>query len=233
MNRSPENLNSSQGRACTVRQWWEQLLLVNKAIAVIRAPDLNSALAMAEAVALGGMKLIEITWNSHCPEQSIARLRSKLPNCIIGTGTILDELQLQKAIASGAQFIFCPHFDRQLLKTAFDDYNIPLVPGVLTPTEIVTAWQAGANIVKVFPIQAVGGAEYLKSLQRPLNSLRYIPTGGVTIANAKTFLDAGAIAVGISGDLFPQHIIKSQDWQQITKRTQTLLNKINTNYHSL
>ena len=223
IHRSPRNLTSSQAFSAFCGQWWEQLLFVNKAIAVIRAPELEIGIAMAKAVALGGVKLIEITWNSDCPEECISRLRVELPDCIIGAGTILDSSQLDRAIDAGAQFIFCPHFARHLLETALYRYNIPLVPGVLSPTEIVTAWQAGANIVKVFPIKAVGGADYIKSLQGPLNKINYIPTGGITIDNAKTFLDAGAIAVGISGDLFPHHLIKSQNWQQIAVRTQSLL----------
>ena len=221
INRSPENLTSYQ--------WWERLLLDNKAIAVIRAPELELSMAMAKAVAAGGIKLIEITWNSDRPEECISRLRRQLPDCIIGTGTILDVSQLNKAIAAGAQFVFCPHFDRHLLETAFSDYDIPLVPGVLSPTEIVTAWQAGAKIVKVFPIQALGGANYIKSLQGPLNQIKYIPTGGVTIDNAKTFLASGAIAVGISGSLFPQDLVTSRNWQKITERTQALITRINFN----
>ena len=218
INRSPGDLTSSQ--------WWERLLFVNKAIAVIRAPDLEIGIAMAQAVATGGIKLIEITWNSDRPAECISRLRVKLPNCIIGVGTILDSLQLDMAISAGAQFIVCPHLNRHLLETALDHYDIPLVPGVLSPTEIVTAWQAGAKIVKVFPIQAVGGADYIKSLQGPLNQINYIPTGGVTIDNAKNFLDAGAIAVGISGNLFLKHLVASQNWQKIAERTYTLLTNI-------
>ena len=211
INRSPGDLTSYQ--------WWERLLFVHKAIAVIRVPEIEMGIAMAQAVATGGIKLIEITWNSDRPEECISRLRVQLPDCIIGAGTILDSSQLDKAIATGAQFIFCPHFDRHLLETALYRYDIPLVPGVLSPTEIVTAWQAGAKSVKVFPIQAVGGADYIKSLQGPLNQINYIPTGGVTIDNAKTFLDAGAIAVGISGNLFPQHLVTSQNWQKITEKS--------------
>ncbi len=210
----------------TFNQWWVRSLSVNKAIAIIRVPEMELALAMAQAVAIGGIKLIEITWNSDRPDQCISKLRANLPHCIIGAGTILDTTQLERAIAAGAQFIFCPHFDRHLFSLARDRYNIPLVPGVLSPTEIVTAWQAGANIVKVFPIQALGGADYLKSLQGPLSQINYIPTGGVTIDNAKTSIDAGAIAVGISGNLFPKHLVETHNWQEITERTKTLLTKI-------
>lgn len=205
---------------------WQDILKANRAIAVIRAPEMELALAMARAVAAGGIKLIEITWNSHRPEEAIFRLRQQLPDCIIGTGTILDSRQLQEAIAAGSQFIFCPHFESSLLTIARDRYQIPLVPGVLSPTEIVKAWQAGANTVKVFPIQAVGGADYLKCLRGPLDKIALIPTGGVTLTNAKSMLAAGAIAVGLSGDLFPRSLIDIKNWQAITDRTQMFLDRL-------
>ncbi|WP_036484812.1 bifunctional 4-hydroxy-2-oxoglutarate aldolase/2-dehydro-3-deoxy-phosphogluconate aldolase [Myxosarcina sp. GI1] len=212
----------------SVAKSWQQLLLQNRVIAVIRSPKIEVGLAMAKAVADGGIKLIEVTWNSAYPAATILRLRSELPHCIVGAGTILNLDQLQEAIAAEAQFIFCPHFSLTLLKTSIFQYQIPLVPGVLTPTEIVTAWQAGATTVKVFPVRALGGARYLKSLRQPLSQIEFIPTGGVTIDNAKAMLDAGAIAIGLSSDLLLPTAVAACNWQEITQRTQTLLSKINT-----
>ena len=207
----------------SVSQSWQQLLVLHRAIAVIRSPRREIGLAMAQAVAAGGIKLIEITWNSDRPETLIAQLREKLPDCKIGAGTILELQQLKEAIACGAEFLFCPHFNRTLIEVAVNNYHIPLVPGALSPTEIVSAWQAGASAVKVFPIQAMGGANYIKSLQGPLGSIPLIPTGGVTLENAREMLTAGAIAVGLSSHLFPKSLIEVEDWQTITERTQTLL----------
>lgn len=202
---------------------WQQILSTHKAIAVIRSPQTETGIAMAQAVAKGGIKLIEITWNSEQPAQLIAQLRAKLPQCLIGAGTIIELSQLREAIACGSQFVFSPHFNVHLLQTAINDYNIPLIPGTLTPTEIVTAWQAGASAVKVFPIQAVGGAEYIKALQGPLAHIPLIPTGGVTLDNASAMIAAGAIAVGLSSQLFPKTLVKLGDWQGITQKTETLL----------
>jgi 2-dehydro-3-deoxyphosphogluconate aldolase/(4S)-4-hydroxy-2-oxoglutarate aldolase len=213
-------------RSLALFDYWQELLTANRAIAVIRAPEMELALAMARAVAAGGIKLIEITWNSHRPEETIFRLRQQLPHCLIGAGTILDLQQLQEAISAGSQFIFCPHFEPILLTTARDRYQIPLVPGVLSPTEIVKAWQAGANTVKVFPIQAMGGANYIKSLRGPLGQVALIPTGGVTLKNAWEMLEAGAIAVGLSGDLFPRSLLDTQNWQAITDRTQIFIEQL-------
>ncbi len=205
---------------------WQQALAVNKAIAVIRTADLNLSLSLARAVAAGGIKLIEIAWNSDRPQEVITQLKAELTDCLVGVGTIIDVQQLETAIAAGAEFVFSPHFERSLLAVASDRYGIPLIPGTLSPTEIVQAWQAGATTVKVFPVQALGGANYIKSLQAPLSQIPLIPTGGVTIDNAKSLLAAGAIAIGIGSDLFPASLVKARDWQGITQRTATLLNNI-------
>lgn len=199
---------------------WLQLLKKYRSIAIIRSPDLDLGLAMAKAVADGGIRLIEITWNSDRPGKLISKLRLDLPDCTIGTGTILTLDQLREAIDCGAQFVFSPHVNITLIETALTA-KIPIVPGALSPTEIVAAWQAGASCVKVFPIQAVGGASYIKSLQGPLGQIPLIPTGGVTLTNAKEFIDAGAIAVGLSGDLFPQQLLAIRDWQAIARRIRT------------
>lgn len=210
-------------------QSWFKQVQKHRAIAVIRAPQMELGRQMAHAVASGGMQLIEITWNSDNPAELIADLRSQLPACTVGTGTVLNRAQLKDAIAAGAQFVFTPHVDPILIQIAMDS-GVPMVPGALSPTEIVTAWQAGASCVKVFPVQAVGGTSYIKSLQGPLGHIPLIPTGGVTVENAKAFLAAGAIAVGLSGSLFPQNWeanLSSSGWEAIAKRAQTLMQLVN------
>jgi 2-dehydro-3-deoxyphosphogluconate aldolase/(4S)-4-hydroxy-2-oxoglutarate aldolase len=210
-------------------QSWFKQVQKHRAIAVIRAPQMELGRQMAHAVASGGMQLIEITWNSDNPAELIADLRSQLPACTIGTGTVLNREQLKDAIAAGAQFVFTPHVDPILIQTAINR-DVPMVPGALSPTEIVTAWQAGASCVKVFPVQAVGGASYIKSLQGPLGHIPLIPTGGVTVENAKAFLAAGAIAVGLSGSLFPQSweaIASYSGCDAIAKRAQALMQLLN------
>ncbi len=200
---------------------WLTLLRQHRSIAVIRASQLSLGRQMAQAVAAGGMPLIEITWNTDRAPELISQLRLELPHCTIGTGTLLNLEQLQQAIDAGAQFLFTPHVDPALIAAAVDA-AVPIVPGALSPTEIVTAWNAGASCVKVFPIEAVGGASYIKSLQGPLGQIPLIPTGGVTLENAKSFIAAGAIAVGLSGDLFPKALIAAGDWEAIAQRAKTL-----------
>lgn len=200
---------------------WLTLLQQHSVIAVIRSPQLSLGRQMAVAAAQGGLSLIEITWNSDRAPELIAKLRLELPHCIVGTGTLLNLEQLQQAIDAGVQFIFTPHVNPTLIAAAVEA-GIPIVPGALTPTEIVTAWDAGASCVKVFPIQAVGGASYIKALQGPLGHIPLIPTGGVTLENAVEFLQAGAIAVGLSGELFPKALVAAQNWQALTQRARRL-----------
>ncbi len=208
-------------------QSWLTLLKKHRAIAVIRSSEKEIAWQMASAVAAGGFLFIEITWNTDKAAELIAELRSEFPTFSIGTGTLLNLEQLQQAIDCGAQFLFTPHTDVAMIKTAVDA-GVPIVPGAFSPTEILTAWQAGATCVKVFPISALGGAAYLKSLQGPLGHIPLIPTGGVTVENAKVFIDAGAIAVGLAGDLFPKNLVQNRDWRAIGQIAQTLTQKLTT-----
>lgn len=176
---------------------------------------------MAQAVARGGMGLVEITWNSQNPEALIRQLRQDLPDRLVGAGTILTEQQLQAAIAAGAQFLFCPHVERELIAAAAAA-SIPIVPGAMSPTEIIAAWHSGASCVKVFPAGTLGGASYIRSLLAPLGEIPLIPTGGVTLDNAPDFLAAGAIAVGLSSQLFPPALLETEDWPAIAQLARTL-----------
>ena len=206
---------------------WLEFVKQQRVIAVIRASDLRVGKKMAQAVAAGGIKLIEITANSDRPWELIELLRAELPDCSIGTGTVLSLADVCNAIACGAEYIFTPHLDLSLIQAA-TTAAIPIVPGALTPTEIISAWQSGATAVKVFPIQAVGGVNYLQVLQGPIGQIPLIPTGGVTVTNAADFLAAGAVAVGLAGSLFPQSEIVREDWQSMRDRASNLIMRIKT-----
>jgi 2-dehydro-3-deoxyphosphogluconate aldolase / (4S)-4-hydroxy-2-oxoglutarate aldolase len=184
---------------------------------------------MARAAAASGLELIEIAWNSDQALVLIEQLRAELPHCQIGVGTILNQAQLRDAIAAGIQFCFSPHTNPELIAMA-QERNIPIIPGALTPTEIVTAWQAGATCVKVFPVQSVGGSAYIQSLQGPLGQIPLIPTGGVTVENAARFVRAGAIAVGLSSSLFPHSSLQNSDWSEITRRCTMLKKQLHDEY---
>ena len=208
-----------------LREKWLGQLKQHRAIAVIRAPRFEVGVQMAWATAAGGIRLIEITWNSEQATDLISQLRSVLPGCVVGAGTLLTLEDLQGAIAAGAEFCFTPHTNLTLIQAAAKR-QIPIIPGALSSTEIVTAWQAGAPCVKVFPVDSVGGSRYIRSLQGPLGQIPLIPTGGVTVENAKDFLAAGAIAVGLSSSLFPKTAVAQGDWSVISDRAKTLMNAI-------
>ena len=206
-------------------QSWLAVVGQQRVVAVVRSSQFEQGIQMAKAVAAGGIRLIEVTWNSNRAPDVIAQLRHELPDCWIGAGTLLTVAQQQQAIAAGAQFLFTPHVDIGMIKTAAEQ-EIPLVAGALSPTEIVQAWQAGAASVKVFPIGIMGGVAYIQALRAPLGNIPLIPTGGITIDNTPAFLQAGAIAVGLSSDLFPQAALLQGNWDAIALRTQALVQRV-------
>ncbi|NUN64503.1 bifunctional 4-hydroxy-2-oxoglutarate aldolase/2-dehydro-3-deoxy-phosphogluconate aldolase [Pseudanabaena biceps] len=205
---------------------WLSLLQQHRIIAVIRADNVSVAREMALATAAGGIKLIEIAWNTDRAESLIPKLQQELPDCKIGTGTVLNVEMANRAIACGCSFLFTPHTNTEIIAKGVEN-NVPVIAGALTPTEIVEAWQAGATAVKVFPIKLVGGVNYLQALQPVLHNIPLIPTGGITIQNADQFLSAGAIAVGISSDLFASETISEDDrTTNIIARSQMLIQKV-------
>lgn len=180
---------------------------------------------MAQAAAAGGVRLLEVTWTSDCPAGLITQLRHDLPDCWIGAGTLLNREQMQQAIAAGASFLFSPHLDISLIEFACA-HQVAMIPGCLSPTEIVRAWQSGASSVKVFPVHSLGGTSYLRALQEPLGQIPLIPTGGITLTNAADFIQAGAVGVGIATALFPPDLVLAGDWPGITQRAQTLIKSL-------
>ncbi|AFZ47670.1 2-keto-3-deoxy-phosphogluconate aldolase [Cyanobacterium stanieri PCC 7202] len=205
---------------------WLSLLRKYRLIAVIRASNWELGEKMAYTASEAGIKLIEITWNSYQADKLVNHLRQQLPDCHIGVGTILTISHLKDAINAGAQFAFSPHFHQDLLTFAHL-HHIPFNPGTLSPTEIIHAFDAGAQAVKVFPIKAVGGVDYIKSLQGPMAGFPLIPTGGIKVVEAFDFLEVGAIAVGLSGDLFPMDLVRAQQWEIMGDRIYQLIQKIN------
>jgi 2-dehydro-3-deoxyphosphogluconate aldolase/(4S)-4-hydroxy-2-oxoglutarate aldolase len=169
-------------------------------VPVLRAESMAKALALAEAVAAGGVNVLEVTMTVPGAVEVIARLVRDRPDILVGAGTVLDAETARTCILAGAQFVVSPALNVKTIAMCHR-YSVAVLPGALTPTEIVTAWEAGADVVKVFPAGAMGGAKYLVSLKGPLPQIKMIPTGGVTLATAKEFLEAGAFALGVGSDL--------------------------------
>jgi 2-dehydro-3-deoxyphosphogluconate aldolase/(4S)-4-hydroxy-2-oxoglutarate aldolase len=169
-------------------------------VPVLRAESVDQALALAEAIARGGVTVLEVTMTVPGAIEVMRRLAQTRPDILVGAGTVLDPETARICILEGAQFIVSPALNVKTIEMCHR-YSIAVLPGALTPTEIVTAWQAGADVVKVFPASAMGGAKYLKNLKAPLPQVELIPTGGVSLATAHEFLEAGAFALGVGADL--------------------------------
>ena len=169
-------------------------------VPVLRADSVEKALALAEAIAAGGVTVLEITMTVPGAMQVMRTLAETRPDILIGAGTVLDPETARMCILEGAQFVVSPAVNVKTIEMCHR-YSVAVLPGGLTPTEIVTAWQAGADVVKVFPASAMGGAAYLKNLKAPLPQVELIPTGGVSLATAMSFLEAGAFALGVGSDL--------------------------------
>ncbi len=174
-------------------------IITGGVIPVIRASSKEEALAVIEAIAAGGVTTIEITMTVPGAIDLIALLRPR-EDLLIGAGSVLDEETARDCISAGAQFIVSPatNFDTIVY---CNEKEIVVMPGALTPTEIVNAWDAGADFVKVFPADSMGGAKYLRSVKAPLPQIKLIPTGGVNQQTAADFINAGAEAIGVGADL--------------------------------
>src|SRR5580693_7510842 len=169
-------------------------------VPVLRAQSVEQAMALADAIAAGGVTVLEVTMTVPGAIQVMRRLAEQRPDILIGAGTVLDAETARMCILEGAQFVVSPALNLQTIEMCHR-YSIAVLPGALTPTEIVTAWQAGADVVKVFPASAMGGAKYISTLKAPLPHVEMIPTGGVSLATAAEFLQAGAFALGVGADL--------------------------------
>lgn len=168
---------------------------------VVRAKSAAEALVVVEAIRAGGIPILEITLTVPGAVQIIADLAKRIGDqALIGAGTVLDSDAARACIDAGARFIVSPALDVATIETC-NNLDVPIFAGALTPTEILTAWRAGADVVKVFPAGSVGGAAYIKSIKAPLPQIELVPTGGVNLANAADFIAAGAFALGVGADL--------------------------------
>jgi 2-dehydro-3-deoxyphosphogluconate aldolase/(4S)-4-hydroxy-2-oxoglutarate aldolase len=186
-------------------------------IPIVRASSAEEAVRVVEAISAGGVSLLEITMTVPGAVQVIEQLVKRFGDqTVVGAGTVLDPEVAQACIAVGAQFIVSPALNLETIKCCRDK-DIVVMPGALTPTEVVTAWNAGADFVKVFPCGAVGGASYIKSLKAPLPQIELVPTGGVDLKTAASFIEAGAAAIGVGADLVDVKAIRAGHPEKVTE----------------
>ncbi len=197
-------------------------------VPVIRASSAQKALMAADALYKGGIAVLEITLTVPGAEKAIESLRKNFGgDVLVGAGTVLDMDDAKRCLDAGAQFIVSPGFDAGTVDFA-RSREILMIAGALTPTEIVTAWKSGSDLVKVFPCSAVGGASYIKALKGPLPQIPLIPTGGVNLQTAADFVRAGSEALGIGGELVPASALDAGTPDVITALAKQFLEIVQT-----
>lgn len=169
-------------------------------IPVLRARSAEQAHAVVKAMIAGGVTVVEVTMTVPGAVDLLRELKQEYPGLLLGSGTVTTAEEAEATIAAGAEFVVSPSFHSDVV-TRTRALGKLSIPGALTPTEVITAWRAGADYVKIFPCSAMGGPSYLKSLLAPFPHLKLIPTGGVTLQTAESFLRAGARALGVGSDL--------------------------------
>ncbi|WP_338786868.1 bifunctional 4-hydroxy-2-oxoglutarate aldolase/2-dehydro-3-deoxy-phosphogluconate aldolase [Metabacillus sp. FJAT-53654] len=204
-------------------------ILENKIIAIIRGANPNDVIKISHALKDGGIKLIEITMNSPNALSVIKQVSSELGDkVLIGAGTVLDAETARSAVLAGATFILSPTVDIETIKLT-KRYGAVSIPGAFTPTEILSAYQNGADIIKVFP--ATLGPNYIKDILGPLPHIPLLPTGGIDLKNLNDFIEAGAVGCGIGSALVnTKHEITDEYLQQLTKKASQFVSAINSDY---
>ena len=195
-------------------------------IPVVRASSEEEAILVVEAIKEAGLAILEITMTVPRAVQVIETLSARYGNeAIVGAGTILDPESARACILAGAQFVVSPALNLETIACC-RQLDVAVLPGALTSTEIVLAWKAGADLVKVFPAGAMGGVSYIKSLKAPLPQIELVPTGGVTLANAAAFIEAGAAALGVGTDLVDTKAIRSGQPEKITHAARAFIEAV-------
>jgi len=201
-----------------------QAILDTRLIAIMRAQSPAELTDAAKALAEGGVRCIEVTMNTPGALDVIQSVAAKLKDVVIGAGTVLDAETARMAAAAGAQFVVSPTLNRDMI-TLCRRYGVVSIPGACTPTEILSAWESGADLVKVFPA-SVGGPDYIRAIRAPLPQVRLCPVGGVDLDNAAAYLKAGAAAVALGGSLVKSEFLKKRDFGALTALAKRLVEAI-------
>lgn len=200
-------------------------ILKRKAVAVLRVKEEDKLKKVINAIAEGGVTVMEITMTVPNAIALIEKMTKELTSdVIIGVGSVLDKATAEAAIKAGARYVVSPILRREVIETAVK-HDIPVMPGCFTPTEIYTAFEMGADIAKVFPADVVG-MPFFKAILAPMPHLKLMPTGGVTLTNAGEWLKTGACAVGLGSALVDDKAIQQEIYAQLTKNAEMIMNSI-------
>jgi len=195
-----------------VRAWIEDVGI----IPAIRVRSADDALFAAEAIVRGGIPIVEITLTVSGAMKVISQLRKEIPNMVVGAGGVIDEVSARQSLDAGAQFLTSDGLHRELIEFAAEQ-NVVVFPGALTPTEVITAWKERCDFVKVVPCAQMGGETYIRSLHRMFPNLPLIAAGGINQQTASQYIVAGAIALGIGGELIPPDAIRARQIDRISE----------------
>jgi 2-dehydro-3-deoxyphosphogluconate aldolase/(4S)-4-hydroxy-2-oxoglutarate aldolase len=196
-------------------------------VPIIRARSAEQAIAAAEAICAGGISVVEVTMTVPGAVQVIDQLSRKMgQQVLIGAGTVLDAETAAKCLDAGAQFLVSPGFDPETVKLACRR-GVLMMAGALTPSEVIAAWKAGSDFVKIFPCGNVGGPKYIKALRGPLPQIPMVPTGGVNLSTVGEFILAGAAAVGIGSELVSAAALASGNIREITDLARQYVSIVN------
>ena len=192
-------------------------------IPIVRTSSEDTALSIVGSIILGGINCVEITMTVPNALRAIEKVADQYGDrVLIGAGTVLEPETARSCMLAGAQFFVTPSLNLKTVELA-RRYSRPIFPGALTPTEIVTAWEAGADAVKVFPCSAPRGAKYIKAVKAPFPQIDLIPTGGVNLDTCAEFLEAGSTAVGVGSELADTKSISAGNFEIVTRRAQQFL----------
>jgi 2-dehydro-3-deoxyphosphogluconate aldolase/(4S)-4-hydroxy-2-oxoglutarate aldolase len=199
--------------------------LIGRLVAIVRLRDGAALLEVAAALVEGGITALEFTLTTPGAVAAIERCRARFGEAVVvGAGTVLDADGARRCLEAGAQFLVSPGFDPDVIAAARDGGALAM-PGAMTPTEILAAWRAGADVVKVFPARALG-PRYIADVRAPLPEVRLMPTGGVDATNAAEYLRAGAIGVAVGGNLVDPAAVARADWAALRARARALVDAV-------
>jgi 2-dehydro-3-deoxyphosphogluconate aldolase/(4S)-4-hydroxy-2-oxoglutarate aldolase len=200
-------------------------ITAGRVVAIVRLERYDRALEVAKALLAGGITAVEFTLTGEGANDAVVSVRAALGDAAqIGVGTVLSPAAAETAIAAGAQFVVTPVMRQEVIATC-RARGVPILCGALTPTEALAAHEAGAEMVKIFPAR-FGGPAYIRDILAPLPQLRLVPTGGVGAENARAYLDAGAAAVGVGGNLVSAAAVASGDWDRITNTAREIVEAV-------
>jgi 2-dehydro-3-deoxyphosphogluconate aldolase/(4S)-4-hydroxy-2-oxoglutarate aldolase len=183
---------------------------------VVKIENADDAQSLAEALIRGGLPCAEITFRTDAAEEAIRKIKEKYPDFFVAAGTVLTVENVKKAVQAGASLIVAPAFNPEIVNYCLKN-NIPVIPGVATPSEIDAAYTAGLETVKFFPAEAMGGLKYLKAVAAPYFMMKFMPTGGINVNNLKDYLGFGKVVCCGGSWIAPSGMIASHDFESITK----------------